>query len=106
MAVPVAESVVARDRQARRPLPAPLLCGSIMLALIVMAAVLAAMDVRRHLRNLLMRNDIDIPVLSYQELAPEFSVQPLATVVLDPRGTRERAASGNIEQRMAPQSAR
>jgi type III secretion protein V len=69
-------------------------------------AVLAAMDVRRHLRNLLIRNDIDLPVLSYQELAPEFSVQPLATVVLDPRGTRERAASGTIEPRMAPQPAR
>jgi type III secretion protein V len=72
----------------------------------VSPAVLAAMDVRRHLRNLLMRNDIDIPVLSYQELAPEFSVQPLATVVLDPRGARERVASGDIEPRMAPQSAR
>jgi type III secretion protein V len=72
----------------------------------VSPAVLAAMDVRRHLRNLLMRNDIDIPVLSYQELAPEFSVQPLATVVLDPRGTRDGVTSGHIEQRMAPQPAR
>lgn len=72
----------------------------------VSPAVLAAMDVRRHLRNLLIRNDIDIPVLSYQELAPEFNVQPLATVVLDPRGFRERAATGSIEPRMAPQPAR
>ena len=63
------------------------------------------MDVRRHLRNLLMRNDIDLPVLSYQELAPEFSVQPLATIVLDPRA-RDRAVSGTIEPRMAPQPAR
>jgi type III secretion protein V len=39
--------------------------------------VLASMDVRRHLRNLLIRNDIDVSVLSYQELAPEFSIQPL-----------------------------
>lgn len=42
--------------------------------------VLSSMDVRRHVRNLLMRNDLDVPVLSYQELAPEFSVQPLATI--------------------------
>jgi type III secretion protein V len=38
------------------------------------------MDVRRHVRNLLVRNDLDVPVLSFQELAPEFSVQPLATI--------------------------
>src|SRR5215468_6426976 len=37
--------------------------------------VLASMDVRRHVRNLLVRNDLDVSVLSYQELAPEFSVQ-------------------------------
>jgi type III secretion protein V len=42
--------------------------------------VLASMDIRRHVRNLLVRSEIEIPVLSYQELAPEFSVQPLATI--------------------------
>jgi type III secretion protein V len=42
--------------------------------------VLTSMDVRRHVRMLLSRNDLDIPVLSYQEVAPEFSVQPLATI--------------------------
>jgi type III secretion protein V len=40
--------------------------------------ILTSMDVRRHVRNLLIRNDLDVSVLSYQELAPEFSVQPLA----------------------------
>jgi type III secretion protein V len=49
----------------------------------VQPVVLATMDVRRHVRNLLARNEIDIPVLSYQELAPEFSVQPLSTVVME-----------------------
>jgi type III secretion protein V len=39
--------------------------------------VLASMDVRRHVRSLLVRNDLDVSVLSYQELAPEFSIQPL-----------------------------
>jgi type III secretion protein V len=42
--------------------------------------VLTSMDVRRHVRALLTRNDLDLPVLSYQEVAPEFSVQPLATI--------------------------
>lgn len=60
----------------------------------VQPAVLATMDVRRHVRNLLMRNDIDIPVLSYQELAPEFSVQPLATVVREGAAGRIKSTSG------------
>jgi type III secretion protein V len=46
--------------------------------------VLTSMDVRRHVRNLLVRHDLDVSVLSYQELAPEFSVQPLASVAGSP----------------------
>jgi len=42
--------------------------------------VLTSMDVRRHVRTLLMHNEIDLFVLSYQELAPEFSVMPLAEI--------------------------
>jgi type III secretion protein V len=42
--------------------------------------VLTAMDIRRHVRNLLANNDITIPVLSFQEIAPEFNALPLATV--------------------------
>jgi type III secretion protein V len=52
--------------------------------------VLTSMDVRRHVRNLLIRNDLDVAVLSYQELAPEFSVQPLAAVA----GGLEKEAIG------------
>jgi type III secretion protein V len=44
------------------------------------AVVLTSMDVRRHVRTLLTRNEIELPVLSFQEVAPEFSVQPLATI--------------------------
>jgi type III secretion protein V len=47
--------------------------------------VLTSMDVRRHMRSLLVRNDLDATVLSYQELAPEFSVEPLAEPVGVPR---------------------
>lgn len=44
--------------------------------------VLAAMDVRRHLRGFLHSHGIALPVLAHQELAPEFNVLPLATVSL------------------------
>jgi type III secretion protein V len=53
--------------------------------------LLASMDVRRLARTLLMRNDIDIAVLSYQELAPEFNVQPLGTLTQDGGSMQERA---------------
>lgn len=52
-------------------------------------AILAAMDVRRHIRNLLMRHDLQIPVLSYQEIAAEFSVQCLGYIALPVSGTQE-----------------
>ncbi|WP_088343478.1 MULTISPECIES: type III secretion system export apparatus subunit SctV [Rhodomicrobium] len=67
-------------------------------------AVLSTMDVRRHLRNLLMRNGIDLPVLSYQELTPEFSVQPLATIVAETPAAR--ASSGRIDRREGTEAVR
>jgi type III secretion protein V len=74
----------------------------------VSPAVLCTMDVRRHLRNLLVRNDIEIPVLSYQELAPEFSVQPLATILSDsrPAAWERPPVRDHTEPRGAPQTAR
>jgi type III secretion protein V len=69
------------------------------------------MDVRRHVRNLLIRNDLDTPVLSYQELVPEFSVQPLATITAQPEASAHavesqlepaRRQAEHPEQRAAP----
>jgi type III secretion protein V len=57
--------------------------------------VLTSMDVRRHVRSLLVRNDLDVPVLSYQELAPEFSVQPLAPPVEGPQREAIEVAAGS-----------
>ncbi|MCR4264824.1 type III secretion system export apparatus subunit SctV [Nitratireductor sp. ZSWI3] len=57
--------------------------------------VLAAMDVRRHLRSLLVHNGIELPVISYQELAPEFNVQPLATIT-GRQGERGRQAPRSL----------
>jgi type III secretion protein V len=42
--------------------------------------VLTSMDVRRVTRHLLARSNIYVPVMSYQELAPEFNVQPLGSL--------------------------
>jgi type III secretion protein V len=44
--------------------------------------VLAPMDIRRHIRNLLNNNQIDIPVVSYQEISQDFNTLPLATIML------------------------
>jgi type III secretion protein V len=42
--------------------------------------LLASYDVRRLVRAFLVRNDVDVAVLSYQELAQDISVQPLGSV--------------------------
>ena len=44
--------------------------------------VLAALDLRRFVRGFLAHNGIDIPVLSYQDLADEFSFQPVGSISL------------------------
>jgi hypothetical protein len=53
-----------------------------------------------------MRNGIDLPVLSYQELTPEFSVQPLATIVSDVSSSQSRPSAGRIERREGSEAAR
>ncbi len=44
--------------------------------------MLASMDIRRFVRGFLIRNGLDIPVLSYQDLAVEFTIQPVGTLTL------------------------
>ena len=44
--------------------------------------VLTAVDLRRHLRGLLVNNGVDAPVLSFHDLLPDFTVQPLGTIRL------------------------
>ncbi|WP_246802808.1 type III secretion system export apparatus subunit SctV [Ensifer sp. ENS02] len=46
--------------------------------------VLTSMDIRRSVRSLLVRHGVDLPVLSYQEIAPEFRVQALASISHQP----------------------
>ena len=49
----------------------------------VRPVVLTSLDIRRFLRSLLIKNNIRVPVLSFQDLAPEFTVQPVVTIRLD-----------------------
>ncbi|MGH1481160.1 MAG: type III secretion system export apparatus subunit SctV [Geminicoccales bacterium] len=49
----------------------------------VRPVVLTSLDVRRFLRSLLIKNNIRVPVLSFQDLAPEFTVQPVVTIRMD-----------------------
>ncbi|MEX2746334.1 type III secretion system export apparatus subunit SctV [Rhizobium mongolense] len=44
--------------------------------------ILTSMDVRRFVRGFLTRNGIDLAVLSYQDLASDFTIQPIGSVKL------------------------
>ena len=58
--------------------------------------VITALDIRRHVRSLLVNNGLEIPVLSFHDLLPEYTVQPLAVIrVPDP------AAQAEQQQRLA-----
>lgn len=56
--------------------------------------VLTSMDVRRFVRGFLTRNGIDLAVLSYQDLASDFTIQPAGSVKLPPGPIVER--QGNL----------
>lgn len=45
-------------------------------------AIVCALDVRRYIRGLLSRNGIDVPILSYQDLSEEFTIQPCGSIHL------------------------
>ncbi|MGI9435284.1 MAG: type III secretion system export apparatus subunit SctV [Geminicoccaceae bacterium] len=45
--------------------------------------ILTSLDIRRFLRSLLIKNNIRVPVLSFQDLAPEFTVQPVVTIRIE-----------------------
>jgi type III secretion protein V len=49
--------------------------------------VMSSADIRRYVRQLLVRHELEVPVLCYQDLTREYSVQPLATIEL-PAGYR------------------
>lgn len=61
--------------------------------------ILASMDVRRFVRGFLTRNGIDLPVLSYQELAPDFTIQPVGSITLT--AAKDNAPSEQSRDRIA-----
>ena len=67
--------------------------------------VLTAIDLRRHLRALLVNNGVYTPVLSFHDLLADFTVQPLGTIrltssaattpaIAEPRHELQRPAVG------------
>ncbi len=45
--------------------------------------ILTSMDIRRYVRKTIESEYVDLPVISYQELTPEITVQPLGRISLD-----------------------
>ncbi|MCJ2013118.1 type III secretion system export apparatus subunit SctV [Methylobacterium sp. J-076] len=64
--------------------------------------LVTAMDIRRFVRGFLFRNGIDMTVLSYQDLAEEFSIRPVGTISLA-RAHAAREAARFQGQQAPPQ---
>jgi type III secretion protein V len=65
--------------------------------------ILTSMDIRRFVRGFLIRNGLDIPVLSYQELASDFTIQPVGTIGLAGSfGSDSAPQSGSYPQGVVP----
>ena len=56
--------------------------------------ILTALDTRRFLRQTLARNHVEAAVLSYAEIASDYTVQPVAVVRLTGRRPRQDAGAG------------
>ncbi|MFD2052276.1 type III secretion system export apparatus subunit SctV [Mesorhizobium calcicola] len=65
--------------------------------------ILTSMDVRRFVRGFLTRNGIDLAVLSYQDLASDFTIQPAGSVKLPP-GTEGEMSGDSRSIRVAANS--
>ncbi|RJT30049.1 EscV/YscV/HrcV family type III secretion system export apparatus protein [Mesorhizobium waimense] len=65
--------------------------------------ILTSMDVRRFVRGFLTRNGIDLAVLSYQDLASDFTIQPAGSVKLPP-GTEGEMSGESRRIRVAANS--
>lgn len=67
------------------------------------AVLLTSLDIRRVMRNYLLRNDIELPVISYQEIAPEYSVQSLMSVTVNSQIRNRPIKSEANEERSTPE---
>jgi type III secretion protein V len=64
--------------------------------------ILTALDIRRFVRGMLIKNDIALPVLSYQDLAPEFTVQPIGSIRLEAPASVQPASQGFGKLKLEP----
>lgn len=55
--------------------------------------ILTAVDLRRHVAAYLKSHNLPLPVMSFQEIAPEFQVQPVGTLALGNGGVVEARAA-------------
>ena len=55
--------------------------------------ILTAVDLRRHVAAYLKSHNLPLPVMSFQEIAPEFQVQPVGTLALGSGGVVEARAA-------------
>lgn len=55
--------------------------------------IVTAVDLRRHVAAYLKSHNIPFPVMSFQEVAPEFQVQPVGTLALGAGGTVQAKAA-------------
>ena len=56
--------------------------------------ILTALDTRRFLRQTLVRNRVEATILSYAEIAPDYTVQPVAVIRLTGRRGRAETEAG------------
>jgi type III secretion protein V len=59
--------------------------------------ILASMDIRRFVRGFLVRNGLDAAVVSYQDLAADFTVQPVGSIRL--QAPADQAAWPEVDDR-------
>lgn len=59
-----------------------ILATAYLLKHVQMPVLLASMDIRRYVRRLIEAEHYRLPVVSYQELTPEISVQPMNRIRL------------------------
>lgn len=50
----------------------------------IQPVVVVSADLRRYIRQLIMRHSLELPVLSYHDVTREYSIQPLRTVRMEP----------------------
>lgn len=65
-------------------------------------AILTSLDIRRFLRGFVVRNDLEIPVLSFQDIAPDYVVRPIATIAFTGKLEKAEASPPGAAVKVSP----